>query len=248
MRIAIISDVHSNLEALQSTLEAIRREKIDGLWFLGDSVGYGPDPNECIDVLKGNTQIFLAGNHDWAVTGLTDIEYFNPYARVSIEWTRGVISVANRTFLKNLPLFMILKPEEHPDLRMSICLVHSSPREPAEWHYILNTEDIYINFRYFKERICFVGHSHYPFIAEMDVNNTISIYKDSVSFKDGCRYIINVGSVGQPRDGNPYASYAILNKNRLDIKRVSYDILSTQAKMRKAGLPDYLIERLAVGR
>lgn len=271
MSFAIISDVHANLEALQSTLKAIKKEKPDALWFLGDIVGYGPNPNECLEVLKKEAQILLAGNHDWAVIGSTDIEYFNPYARESIEWTMQVLSEKNKAFLKSLPIFKSLKitnkifmsqgdtenNKENPPSPLfikrglggfgDIYLVHSSPKEPDQWHYIIDTWDAYINFQFFTEKICFIGHSHYPFIAELNTEGNISVYKDSTNFKEGCRYIINVGSVGQPRDGNPHSAYALLTKNSIEIKRVSYDIVSTQKKMREAGLPLYLINRLAKG-
>lgn len=240
MRYAIISDVHANLEALNAALEKIKKEKVDALFFLGDSVGYGPNPNECIETLKEKAAVLLAGNHDWATLGLTDVEYFNPYARAAIEWTKNALSDKNRVFLERLPIAEIVRHN-------SIYLVHSTPKEPKQWHYILNTWDAYINFQFFTERICLIGHSHHPFIAEQNPESRISVYKDFAHFKEGCRYIVNVGSVGQPRDGNPDAVYALLNKNFIEIKRVAYDIVSTQKKMREAGLPSFLIERLSRG-
>ncbi|MBI4653614.1 MAG: metallophosphoesterase family protein [Nitrospirae bacterium] len=272
MRYAIISDVHANLEALQSVLITIKKENPDAVWFLGDIVGYGPNPNECIKILRKETQIFLAGNHDHAVIGITDIEYFNPYAKEVIEWTTEILSDRNKEFLRSLPIFKSLKitdetfvsqgdtkgNKENPPLPPfskggqggfgDVYLVHSTPKEPEQWHYILNTWDAYINFQFFTERICFVGHSHYPFIAEMNPEGDISVYKDYADIKEGCRYIVNVGSVGQPRDGNSEAAYALLTQNSIEVKRVPYDIVSIQKKMREAGLPPYLIERLARGR
>lgn len=241
MRVAIISDVHANLESLRATLVAIRKEKPDAIWFLGDIVGYGPNPNECVELLRKEGQLLLAGNHDWAAISLTDIEYFNPYAREAIEWTMDILTEDNKTFLKSLPIIKIVKDED-------VCLVHSSPKEPEQWHYILNTWDAYINFQFFTERTCFIGHSHYPFIVEQDPEGRISFYKDYADFKEGYRYIVNVGSVGQPRDGNPRPAYALLTKNSIEIKRGSYDIASTQKRMREAGLPPALINRLAQGR
>lgn len=240
MRFAIISDVHANLEALMATLKAIKKEGPEALWFLGDVVGYGPNPDECIEVLKKEAQLLLAGNHDRAVIGLTDTEYFNPHAKAAVEWTMETMRNENKSFLRGLPIFKILRDE-------SIYLVHSSPKEPEEWHYILSTWDAYINFQFFTERICFIGHSHYPFIAELNAEGEISVYRDSADFKEDCRYMINVGSVGQPRDGNSHAAYAILKDDSIEIKRVPYDIVSTQKKMKKAGLPTYLIERLSGG-
>jgi len=240
MRYAVIADVHANLEALNAVLEAIKKEKVDELLFLGDSIGYGPNPNECIEILKDKAKILLAGNHDWAAVGLTDIEYFNPYARVAIEWTAEVLSDSNKNFLKALPLTERLQKD-------SIFLVHSTPKEPAKWHYLLSTQDAHINFCYFPERICFLGHSHEPFIIEQSPKGKMLVYREKTEIRDNFRYIINVGSVGQPRDGNPDAAYAIFHENSIEIKRAAYDIASTQKKMRASGLPSPLIERLSIG-
>lgn len=240
MRFVIISDVHGNLDALEAVLEDIKVNYRCEILFLGDSVGYGPQPSECIKILKEETRLMLAGNHDWAVIGKTDIDYFNPYARSAIEWTMEVLSDEDKSFLGSLPVLKRLKDED-------IYLVHSTPKEPEEWHYLLTTWDAHTNFYYFDERICFLGHSHQPVIIERTADGELSIYRQHVELKEDCRYIVNVGSVGQPRDNNPEAAYAILNENSIEIKRVPYDILSTQRKMREAGLPSYLIERLARG-
>jgi len=240
MKYLIISDVHANLEALNAVLKTTEDESFDALLFLGDTVGYGPNPNECIETLKGRAKILLAGNHDWAVLGLTDIEYFNPYAKTAIEWTMDTLREENKVFLKSLPITEKLEDD-------SIYLVHSTPKEPEQWHYLLSAWDAYINFQFFKERICLVGHSHSPVIIECSPDGSLKAYEGSVDFKKEHRYIINVGSVGQPRDGNPRAAYAVLNENSVEIKRVSYDIVLTQRKMREAGLPPYLIERLSKG-
>lgn len=255
MLFAIISDVHANLDALHAVLDEIKKHKPDAVWFLGDVVGYGPEPDECVEVLKKEAQIILAGNHDRAVAGLTDIEYFNPYAKSAIEWTIENMKDENKVFLKSLPVIRYLKDEDiYPvrkkpplDFSNGVYLVHSSPKEPEQWHYILNTWDAYINFHFFSERVCFVGHSHHPFIAELTAEDKVFFYKDYAEIKEGCRYIVNAGSVGQPRDGNPLAAYALLGRNSIEIKRVSYDIVSTQNKMRDAGLPSYLINRLSRG-
>ncbi len=241
MRYAVIADVHANLEALEEVLKDIKKRKIENILFLGDAVGYGPNPNECIETLKKETAVFIAGNHDRASVGLTDITYFNPYARVAIEWTEEVLSDENKTLLKKLPLTEHLKQD-------NIFLVHATPGEPEQWHYLINTRDAHKSFHFFTERICFIGHSHQPAIIEQLPEGEIIVYKDKAEIKDKHRYIINVGSVGQSRDGNPDACYAILNENSVEIKRVSYDILSTQKKMREANLPSFLIERLARGR
>ena len=248
MRYAVIADVHANLEALKAVLKDIKKRKIESILFLGDAVGYGPNPNKCIEVLQEivsestrTEKVSLMGNHDSAVIGLTDLEYFNPNARTAIEWTKDVLTHENRIFLKYLPLVNSLKHD-------SIFLVHATPKEPEQWHYLLTKQDAYINFHFFTEKICLIGHSHQPSIIEQSPEGELVVYKDKADIKDKHRYIINVGSVGQPRDGNPDAAYALLNENSIEIKRVSYDILSTQKKMRGAGLPLSLIEKLARGR
>ncbi len=247
MYYAIIADVHANLEALEAALKDIKKRKIESILFLGDAVGYGPNPNECIEALQEivsestrTEKVSLMGNHDSAVIGLTDLEYFNPNARAAIEWTKDVLTHENRIFLKDLPLVNSLKHD-------SIFLVHATPKEPEQWHYLLTKQDAYINFHFFTEKICLIGHSHQPSIIEQSPEGELVVYKDKADIKDKHRYIINVGSVGQPRDGNPDAAYALLNENSIEIKRVSYDILSTQKKMREANLPLFLIERLARG-
>ncbi len=241
MRYAIISDVHANLEALQAVLGKIEEEKIAGILFLGDSVGYGPNPNECIAILKEKARILLAGNHDRAVACMSGIAYFNPLAKAAIEWTREVLSGENMQFLQTLPLTAELEED-------NIYLVHATPKEPEKWHYLSYKNEACINFNYFKEKICFLGHSHVPFIVERSPGGKIIFHYHFADIGEESRYIINAGSVGQPRDGNPDAAYSVLKDNTIEIKRVSYDISLTQKKMRKAGLPKQLMDRLSLGR
>lgn len=238
---AIISDVHANLEALENVLKEIEKEKVDEVLFLGDAVGYGPNPNECIDLLKQNAGLMVAGNHDWAAVNMGGYGHFNPFARIAIEWTQKILSPGNRDFLRKLPL--TAKIEE-----ANIFLVHGTPREPGNWHYFLSKYDAAVNLEHFEEKICFVGHSHQPFIIESTERHGTNTFYPFTEVGINQRYIVNTGSVGQPRDANPDASYVILKDNRIEIKRVSYDIVVTQNKMKKAGLPEYLIERLAAGR
>jgi len=238
---AIISDVHSNIEALNAVLKEIDNESIACLFFLGDAVGYGPDPNTCTELLRSVSNVFIAGNHDRGAVGLSDVSFFNPYARIAIEWTRDVLTDKNREFLKAVPLICEVEEE-------NIFLVHSSPKDPERWRYIEDKESAVKNFPYFQQTCCFVGHSHIPFIAEQSTNGKTVIFFTSAEIKKGRRYIINTGSVGQPRDGNPDACYVILSNDVIKIKRVPYDILLAQKKMKDAGLPNYLITRLAKGR
>lgn len=243
MRYAVISDVHSNIEAFNVVLFELEKESPDQILFIGDVIGYGPDPNECIKKIKEVAYIVLIGNHDHAAIGLTDISSFNPYAREAIEWTIDRLTEDEKLYLSQLPITDKITKDD-------IFLVHSTPKRPEEWDYIFTFEDALENFRYFTQKICFIGHSHVPVVIEMDKHGTLEILRDEVKIKDGFRYIINVGSVGQPRDGNPDAAYVIYdtNKSTLWIKRVSYNYHKTQRKMRDEGLPDYLINRLAVGR
>lgn len=241
MRYAVLSDVHSNLEAFKVVLTDVEQKRIEDIVFLGDAVGYGPDPNECIELLVERCKTLLAGNHDWGVLGLTDITYFNEYARYAIEWTRSMLAEKNSNILRSFPV----KEESRND---DILFVHSTPREPEEWHYLLTLWDAEINFRYFDNKFCFLGHSHYPFIIEKLPSEELITYKETARIKKSARYIINAGSVGQPRDGDPRACYAIIGDEKVEIVRIPYDIGSVQKKMRREHLPSFLIERLLVGR
>lgn len=241
MRFAVLSDVHANFEALDSVLKNVEQRNVENVLFLGDAVGYGPNPNECIDLLSGRCKVLLAGNHDWGTIGLTDLAYFNEYARRAIEWTKGVITEKNKKLLESLPVSEDIKEED-------ILLVHSTPKEPEEWHYLLTLWDAEINFGYFDNRFCLLGHSHQSFIIEKVPSGEIVTYKDSALIKKSCRYIINVGSVGQPRDGDPRACFVIVDDERIEMIRVPYDIAGVQTKMKKEHLPDRLIERLSIGR
>jgi predicted phosphodiesterase len=240
MRYAVLSDVHSNLEALEAVLKDIDQRKIGDILFLGDAVGYGPNPNECIELLAKKCKILLAGNHDWGAIGLTDITYFNEYARYAVEWTSKVITEKNKKILKSLPVQMELKDDD-------ILLVHSTPRDPHEWHYLLTLWDAEINFHYFHNHFCFLGHSHQPFIIERLPSGELITYKDGIRTRKSSRYIVNAGSVGQPRDGDPRACYTILDEE-IKLMRIPYDIVSVQDKMKILHLPYPLIERLSAGR
>jgi predicted phosphodiesterase len=237
---AVISDVHANLEALGAVLKDIEKRNVKGILFLGDAVGYGPDPNECVRLLKENCSVLLAGNHDWAVLGLTNVEYFNPVAKAAIRWTDENLAEKNRKIISGFSLVKLLKKE-------SIFLVHSTPREPEEWHYLITLSDAEVNFRSFEQKVCLLGHSHSPFIVEKRSSGQMTVHKEKARLNKNSRYIINVGSVGQPRDGDPRACYALLNSEKIELIRVEYSIGETQRKMREAGLPEPLIQRLYYG-
>jgi diadenosine tetraphosphatase ApaH/serine/threonine PP2A family protein phosphatase len=239
MRLAIFSDVHGNLEALQVVLGKIAELQVDRIICLGDVVGYGADPNACVDVVQDVADVVLAGNHDWASVGLLDTSYFNPIPLIAIQWTADVLGSKQAAFLHNCPLFL-----DEDQVRY----VHASPQEPELWHYLFDLEDGRDAIRQTDYPLCFVGHSHRAFICSESGRDDIVVEGDIQFNMD--RYLVNVGSVGQPRDGDPRTSFAVWDQEsgNLHLYRVSYDVLTAQKKMREAGLPEFLAERLAIGR
>jgi len=242
MSIVILSDIHSNLESFQAVLKDCSRERVDQLLCVGDIVGYAADPDRCIEMLRGITSHVVAGNHDWAVAGLADISYFNPEARAAVEWTAGIIAADHSAYLKGLPLTLCLP---------GMLLVHATPYQPEAWDYIFSPDDAAQCFRHCDQQICFTGHSHHPIAFAQDKEGNISVIRDSTfTLLDSYRYLINVGSVGQPRDGDPRAAYVIYKPEEASgtLRRVSYDITRTQRKIVAAGLSTLLAARLAAGR
>lgn len=240
-RIGIFSDIHGNLQALEATFRVLEeQERVDRYYCCGDIVGYGGNPNECVELIRAKNCPVVAGNHDHAALGLSGTSYFNEIARVAIHWTGQVLTAENREFLRNLPMKIV--DEE-------ILIVHASPKDPEAWDYILTLGDARLNFQYFDQQICFIGHSHQPFIVEYADGNLTCPAELRVSLVEGHRYLVNVGSVGQPRDGNPDASYAIYDRDAksIEIKRVSYDLVAAQEAIRTQGLPVQLADRLNHG-
>lgn len=241
MRYAIISDIHANVEALTATLRDMEATKVDHLICLGDFVGYGPEPNEVIEMLQPRLRCAVAGNHDFAALGWTDTTYFNPHALAAILWTKNSLTATSKEYLSKLPLSLV----DH-----NMTLVHATPREPGEWHYLFTLDDAQENFSYFQTSLCFIGHSHYPLIAVQSDGGKVNAHTNAFqAITHRCRYLINVGSVGQPRDGNPQASYVIYDTAQEGVwfRRVSYDIPGVQRKMCQQGLPTYLRQRLQWG-
>lgn len=236
MRFAIIADIHGNLEALNQVWQSIKHQEIDEILCLGDIVGYGPNPNECVERVRKMGAKTVVGNHDYALFDEAGLEHFNPLAQAAALWTKSVLKPENFQYLACLP-FTVKLP--------GIMFVHGSPIQPRAFHYISDTLEALIQFRGFEERICFVGHSHCPGIFSSDGE----VFKESVNLQEGQRYIINVGSVGQPRDNNPLACYGILDDKSLtfSLVRLQYHIKKTARKMEKARLPNFLSERLFVG-
>lgn len=247
MRYAIISDIHSNLEALQSVLKAIELENIDKIVCLGDIVGYGPDPNECIELVQQHCEVIITGNHDFACIESAELFYFNQYAAKAVEWTVSVLADENLKYLAQLPLVGRID---------NFYLVHSNPFEPRSWDYILTLEEAIFNFPRFNAdaRICFIGHSHHPIIYIEYLENNDKKYTlnttNQIQLEEKRRYIINVGSVGQPRDNNPDAAYGIIDtaNQQYELKRVKYNITKTFKKMISARLPQFLADRLLIGK
>lgn len=242
MRYAILSDVHGNLEAFQAVLDNVETEDIQKIIFLGDIVGYGANPKECMDILREKTSDVVAGNHDWAAAGKTNLQNFNSVAREAIEWTISALSKEHLDFLAQLPL----KKEED-----CFSFAHSSPLHPQEWNYIFSGYEALRNLQTLKKNLCFVGHSHIPtvFLLTEFEELFFSTSFSEIILEENVSFLINVGSVGQPRDSSHLASYGILDteKKVFFLKRVDYDIEAAQKKILAAGLPPILAERIGRG-
>ena len=244
MLYAILGDIHSNLEAFRAVItDAEAMGGFDQIWCLGDIVGYGPDPCACIELLRRHDHICVAGNHDWASIERVDVSEFNLAAAEACLWTSKQLSLDDVDFLSNLPEVVS---------QNDFTIVHGSPHRPL-WEYVLSTDVAKQNFAYFDTNYCLVGHSHVPQIyaynESLDECHSIEL-SDGYSFKLAeQRLILNPGGVGQPRDGNPKASYMIYDSDAgtASLHRINYDVFKTQAKMTKHNLPDLLIERLAHG-
>ena len=242
MRILVISDIHANYEALEAVLADAGA--VDETWCLGDLVGYGPDPNLCVELVRDQPQLTcMLGNHDVAVIGRMPIAAFNGDARRSLEYQIRVLTADNMDFLQSLP--------ENLKVRGEVSLVHGSPRDPV-WEYILNSLTARLNFEHFDSPFCFVGHTHLQCLFQLDVEKdrvTMGVPKAGEAFAMTPRVIFNPGSVGQPRDRDPRAAYAIYDDgaHTWEPRRVEYDIAAVQARIRERGLPDKHANRLAEG-
>jgi predicted phosphodiesterase len=243
MRYAIISDIHSNLEAFRSVLDDLNAKGgFDKIWCLGDIVGYGPDPHSCIELLREQDQISVAGNHDLAAVDLRDTFDFNRFAVAAADWTKLQLSDEDVKFLSSLPEKIV---------ESDFTLVHGSPRDPIN-EYIASERIAEENLHYFETRYCLVGHSHVPLIFASIGREAVLLKIEGEDYLplNEQRLIINPGGVGQPRDSDPRASYAIYDSEarRLFLHKVEYDVNATQGKMKRAGLPEFLISRLGYGK
>ena len=247
MRYAVLSDVHGNLEALSAVLADAASEGALGILCLGDAVGYGADPAPCIELLGERSSLMVAGNHEHGALGLLDVGWFNAAARAAALWTRDRLGADHQDFLTGLPL-----ASTHGE---ATC-VHASPRRPEEWDYLLSAEDGFQAFGDFATRLCFVGHSHRPGVWSLGSSGPAyedlagpAFHDRRIPFHAGRRYIINVGSVGQPRDRDPRAAYVLWDEDErsVTLRRVTYDHKAAAAKILRAGLPRTLADRLAYG-
>ena len=242
MRYGLISDIHSNLEALNAVLEALAEERIDAYICVGDIVGYGANPEECVKIVRSlKPEILIAGNHEWGTLGSLDLDYFNEYAVEAITWTKGILGESELRYLKSFELVKEIK---------DITLVHGSLDEPSEFHYIFDAADAGKTLRLSKTRLSIVGHSHIPGIFYCDGKMPKIVKGFKAKIEPDKKYVVNIGSIGQPRDGDPRASFAIYDEDAatIEIKRVRYNIEEAQAKILAAGLPAWLASRLAEGR
>jgi len=240
MRVAVISDIHANLHALEAVVEALERESPDASWCLGDLVGYGPLPNECCTWAAERTQICLAGNHDLGALDELDLGDFSPDAAEAAHWTRDVLATDARSFLESL---------ESSARSEGVAMFHASPRDPV-WEYVLSWEQARDAIKDSGSDVTLVGHSHVP-LAIVDGRGAIGGHAAEGTEIDliGGRWLLNPGSVGQPRDGDPRAAWLLLDleARHASFRRVPYDIERTQAEIRERGLPDALAERLSYG-
>jgi predicted phosphodiesterase len=241
-KILVISDIHANITALEAVLADAG--KVDQVWCLGDIAGYGPDPNECIERVRGLSKLTcMMGNHDYAAIGDMALETFNTDARKALLWQRDQLTDASKEFLRTLSQQVVV--------RGNASLAHGSPRDPI-WEYILNTLVARVNMDFFETLWCFVGHSHFQAVFQFHADTddlSIEIPPIGEAYKLTDRAILNPGSVGQPRDRDPRAAYALFRpKARVwEPHRVEYDIKSVQKRILEAGLPPRHAERLSGG-
>jgi predicted phosphodiesterase len=241
MRVAVISDIHGNLHALEAVLAAIGDDRTDEIWCLGDVVGYGARPNECCARVAERAALCLVGNHDLAVLGDLPLEDFAPDAAASAQWSQDELSDDARAFLAELQPSGTATDAE---------LYHGSPRDPV-WEYVLSAEAAYASLRRTRAPLVLVGHSHVALAIGLEgqiLHGGLVAGGAEADFKAG-RWLLNPGSVGQPRDGDPRAAYLVLDLEHrtAEFRRVAYDITRTQEEIREAGLPEPLAGRLALG-
>jgi diadenosine tetraphosphatase ApaH/serine/threonine PP2A family protein phosphatase len=240
VRYAVLSDIHGNAEALAAVLGRAEEEGVDGYLCLGDVVGYGPDPARAIEAVRALKMVTVRGNHDDAAVDPAGARHFNAWARDAILWTRERLTEDELGFLDGLPYTARVD---------NVLLVHASPSAPAEWRYVLSSRAAVPEFDAFEQAVCLIGHSHSPMIVALAGSGAHELLTDETAIERGTRYLVNVGSVGQPRDGDPRAAYAILDLERMHVRieRTAYDADTTRRKILESGLPRFLGDRLLEG-
>ncbi|MBN2465721.1 metallophosphoesterase family protein [candidate division WOR-3 bacterium] len=242
MKLGIVSDIHANLEALEAVIDALQDKGATRFVCCGDIVGYGPDPNRCVEIVRELGCVSVAGNHDYGVVGQVPLASFNAAASQAALWTRPLLTEPNRLFLANLPLTAVEGP---------LLIVHSTPLAPETWEYVLTVREAAHEMNHCEADVCVVGHSHQPFAVERLPGGQARLVRQRpFTLRPDARYFINAGSVGQSRDGDPRACCMLYDDDvrAMAYLRIPYDVAAVQAKIRAAGLPERLAARLATGR
>ncbi len=240
MRFAIFGDIHANLEALQTVLADAEEHECTHYVCLGDVVGYNANPHECVEIIRGMEIPVVKGNHDEQASITEDLDGFNPLAEEAINWTREQLNEEDKQWLRDLRMVRQVR---------DFTIVHATLDTPHKWGYVFNQLDAAASFNYQHTTVCFYGHTHAPraYIRDKSVKG---VMLDKLRIEQGKKYFINVGSVGQPRDGDWRAAYCIYDTEQqvVELRRLNYDIYATQDKIIAAGLPQRLAERLALGK
>ena len=241
MKYAILSDIHGNLEALQAVLAEALLHGVGRYICLGDIVGYGANPDECLEKLRALDPVVVLGNHDAAVCGRADLDIFMPLAYQAIIWTMDRLSPAGKEYLSTLPLVRKID---------GFTIVHSNLSSPADWRYIQSPGDSYSTFDHMAGQVCFFGHSHRPGIYQKIGRRVDLVPESEIRLAPDSQYLVNAGSVGQPRDRDPRASFGVYDEEegKIVIVRVDYPVKKAQRKILAAGLPARLAFRLSEGK
>jgi diadenosine tetraphosphatase ApaH/serine/threonine PP2A family protein phosphatase len=243
MKYGIFGDIHGNLDALQACLEHMKTGGVDRYVCVGDIVGYGAEPHACVEAARGVAEVTVAGNHEYAVVGKMGLEFFNAYAKEAIEWTQQQLPEDDFDYLKNLPLVA---------RENGFTVTHSTLHAPEAFGYIETLYSAHMSLSFLEDQVCFVGHSHIPitFILDREQKTIAYTMDEEIQLSASHKALVNVGSVGQPRDENPRASYATYDPDRglIQIHRVGYNAELAAQKIRSAGLPEVLSARLLMGR
>lgn len=237
MRIAVLSDIHSNWEALQAVDHFLEKRPVQKIWILGDTIGYGAGPNECLEWVLQKAEIIIRGNHEEAVVRPSILEYFSEDAACALKWTSEVL---HADLKEKIPDFPFLRVADEATL------AHGSPDEPEAFRYLFNAEEARPSFRAFGTRLCFVGHTHFPALFSESSDRVLYPPPGPLELAAGEKFILNPGSVGQPRDPDKRLSFGIFDneENIFDWIRLEYDNEKAASKIRRAGLPAFLADRL----